>query len=50
MATLLGLGKQILYLSLPTQTMLKASVDSIAKKLGDMHAHKAGCTNCGHFF
>ena len=36
MATLLGLSEQVLYLSLPTQTALKASVDSIAEKLGDM--------------
>ena len=36
MATLLGLSEQVLFLPLPTQTMLKASVDSIAEKLGDM--------------
>ena len=36
MATLLGLGEQVLYLSLPTQMALKASVDSIARKLDDM--------------
>ena len=36
MATLLGLGEQVLYFSLPTQMALKASVDSIARKLDDM--------------
>ena len=32
----LCLGEQVLYLSLPTQTALKASVDSIAEKLSDI--------------
>ena len=40
MATLLGLGEQVLYLSLPTQTALKASVDNIAEKLSDMSLTK----------
>ena len=33
MATLLGLSEQVLYLSLPTQTTLKASGDSIGRKI-----------------
>lgn len=36
MAALLGLGEQVLYLSLPIQTELKASVDNMAEKLSDM--------------
>ena len=40
MAALLGLGEQVLYLSLPIQTELKASVDNIAEKLSDMSLTK----------
>ena len=37
---MLGLGEQVLHLSLPIQTELKASVDNMAKKLSDMSLTK----------
>ena len=37
---MLGLGEQVLHLSLPIQTELKASVDNMAEKLSDMSLTK----------